>query len=105
MKAQIINKQDERYGKIFEVVERNNKFITIQDGNTKADYGYSEIAYVCNTCGTPDKTGLINGMCTDCYDMYLDIGMTGVEIEKKEKKDKKALDKRRMKSGYIGFMQ
>jgi hypothetical protein len=74
LKAMIINKQDERYNRIFDVVERNEKFVTIQDGDIKADYGYSEIAYVCITCGTPDQSGLINGMCTDCYDMYLDIG-------------------------------
>jgi len=103
MKAMIINKQNERYGKIYSVIERNNKFCTIQDGDIKADYGYSEIAYVCNTCGTPDKTGLINGMCTDCYDMFLDIGKEGVEIEKKKRRDKKALEKRRDKSGYHRF--
>lgn len=94
MQAKIINKEDKRYGKIFEVVERNEKFITIQDGNKKADYGHSEYAYVCCTCGTPDKTGLINYMCTDCFDMSLDIGKG---FTKKQKKD---LEKRRMTSGY-----
>ena len=100
MKAMIINKTNERYGKIFEVVENNQRFCTIQDGETKADYGHSEVAFICCTCGTPDKTGLINGMCTDCFDMSLDIGKTGIEIDKKKAKDKKALEKRRVKSGY-----
>jgi len=102
MKAKVINKQNERYGKIFEVVENNQRFCTILDGNTKVDYGHSEIAFVCVTCGTADKTGLIDGMCTDCYDMYLDIGKTGEQINKKKAKDKKSLEKRRTISGYVG---
>jgi len=99
-KAMIINKEDERYGRIFPVVENTERFCTIQDKEIKADYGHREVAFVCCTCGTPDKTGLINGMCTDCYDMYLDIGKTGTEIDKKKAKDKKALQKRRQKNGY-----
>ena len=98
LKAMITNKNDERFNRVFEVIERNQKSITIQDGEVKADYGYSEIAYCCTTCGTPDKEGLINGMCTDCYDMFLDIGKEG--MDKKKKKDSKDLEKRRQKSGY-----
>jgi len=98
LKAMIINKNDERFNQVFEVIERNQRFVTIQDGDKKADYGYSEIAYICATCGTPDKEGLINNMCTDCYDMFLDIGKTGLEA--KNKKDSKNLEKRRNKSGY-----
>ena len=97
-KAMIINKEDERYGRIFPVVENTERFCTIQDKEIKADYGHREVALVCCTCGTPDKTGLINGMCTNCYDMYLDIGKEG--IDKKKKKDSKELEKRRQESGY-----
>ena len=100
LKAMIINKQDERYNRIFEVVEKNERFVTIQDGDIKADYGYSEIAYICITCGTPDKEGLCNGMCIDCFDMSLDIGKSGKLINERKAKASKDLEKRRQKSGY-----
>lgn len=54
----------------------------------------------CCTCGAIDNTGLINGMCTDCFDMSLDIGKTGKEIDKKKKKNSKGLAKRRVENGY-----
>jgi len=34
---------------------------------------------------------------------FLDIGKEGAEIEKKKRRDKKALEKRRDKSGYHRF--
>lgn len=43
----------------------------------------------CLLCNAVDKTGLINEMCMGCYDMYLDIGKTGKEIDKKRKKIKR----------------
>ena len=100
LKAMIINEHDERFNRIFNVVEKNERFITIQDRDIKADYGYSEIAYVCTTCGTPDKSGLINGMCTDYFDMSLDVGLTGKDIDKRKAKASRELAKRRRKSGY-----
>jgi NMD protein affecting ribosome stability and mRNA decay len=54
----------------------------------------------CVTCGTFDKNGLINGMCTDCYDMYLDIGKTGKVIDKKKKKAREDLNNRRIENKY-----
>jgi RNA:NAD 2'-phosphotransferase (TPT1/KptA family) len=105
MKVLIINKENERYNKVYDVVENNQRFCTIQDGDIKADYGHSEIVFVCVTCGTVDLNGLINGMCTNCYDMYLDIGKTGKEIDKKKTKDSRELETRRQTSGYYNIMK
>lgn len=55
---------------------------------------------ICITCGAEDKQGLTNFMCVDCFDMSLDIGKTGAEVEKKKERDRKALAKRRRKNGY-----
>jgi NMD protein affecting ribosome stability and mRNA decay len=38
----------------------------------------------CCTCGLVDKTGLINGMCTDCYDLSLDIGKGFTKEQKRQ---------------------
>ena len=100
MLVKITRESDERYNKVFEVVEQHEKFVTIIDNGIKADYGRSEIESVCVTCVAIDKEGLINGMCIDCYDMYLDIGKTGLDIDKKKKSDLKALNKRREANNY-----
>lgn len=54
----------------------------------------------CILCNAEDKTGLINHMCTACFDLSLDVGKTGTEIEKKQKRDRKALEKRRQENFY-----
>ena len=43
MKAQIINKQDENYGKIFEIHQIFDKFIALNIEGRVSDYGKSEI--------------------------------------------------------------
>lgn len=101
LRAKIINSQDERYGKIYNVVENNNKFCTIIDGNKKADYGHSEVAFICVTCGEAEKEGLINGMCTECFCMSVDAGKTEIEIEKKKTRDRKELKKRRLRNDFF----
>lgn len=55
---------------------------------------------ICVTCGTTDKEGLINGMCIDCYDMYLDIGKTYDKGNMKKLKASDELEKRRQENNY-----
>lgn len=51
----------------------------------------------CVCCSGKDESGFINGMCTDCYDLSLDIG----ELDTKEKmKKKRELENRRSLNGY-----
>lgn len=50
---------------------------------------------LCTTCNSHDEDGLINGMCVDCFDLYLDIGK---DVENSDKK--KSLEKRRSENGY-----
>jgi hypothetical protein len=53
----------------------------------------------CILCNCIDETGLINNMCTDCFDMSLDIGK--VDRNKKEwKKKSKELEERREANNY-----
>jgi NMD protein affecting ribosome stability and mRNA decay len=49
---------------------------------------------LCVTCNGYEKEGYINGMCDNCYDMYLDIGKGILESKKKE------LESRRVVNGY-----
>jgi hypothetical protein len=53
----------------------------------------------CICCNGVDKTGLINGMCTDCYDLSLDIGKTDTKEKLQKKRD---LENRRINNGYYG---
>lgn len=49
MKAKILNKEDENYGKIFMVSEIHEKFVSLIVNRKKLDYGFSEIKIIVET--------------------------------------------------------
>lgn len=50
----------------------------------------------CILCNAEDKTGLINNMCTECFDLSLDVGKDTPDKKKKMKK----LKERRIQNNY-----
>ena len=56
---------------------------------------------ICCTCDCEDKAGLINGMCTDCYDMSLDIGKGFSKAQKASLKRRRKFSERDQKSGRV----
>ena len=51
----------------------------------------------CVCCSEKDKSGFINGMCTDCYDLSLDVGK---QDTKEIKQKKRELENRRLINGH-----
>jgi len=51
----------------------------------------------CVCCSSKDSTGFINGLCTDCYDLSLDIGKVDTKETKKKKRE---LENRKLINGH-----